>query len=169
MLYILTKSQIWGLDAAIAFAIFMGGIIFFYKFSVDLSNSENTNINNLISSGTDITNLLLNSGYPPNWNLSNVIIIGLTDQGILNESKVYQFSLIEYQSTRSLLSTKYNYYVFFELLNDTQLNIGNVTGIGKSGVNSTNILIVENPLNVIKIDRLVVYNATMIRMKLYIW
>ena len=152
-----------------AFIIFIGALIFFYKFSIDLTSSGQSAAADLITNGKDVSNLLMKSGYPPNWNLSSVILFGLTDDEHLNVTKVYFFSQQEYNASKGLLSTQYNYYIFFEYANGTQAMVGNVSGIGKPGVNSSNILQVENPKNIIKIDRLVIYNVSIVKMKVYIW
>ncbi len=153
----------------LAFLIFIGALVFFYKFSIDLTSSSENSVNDLISGAKDVSNLLITSGYPPNWNSSTVILFGLTDADRLNDTKVYFFSQQEYNSSKSLLSTQYNYYVFFEYTNGTQAVVGNVTGIGKPGINASNVLQVANPRNIVKIDRLVIYNSSIVRMKLYMW
>ena len=62
-----------------------------------------------------------------------------------------------------------DYYLFFENSEGNITGIGNVTGVGKPGVNFTNVIEVEDPDNLFKIYRYCLYNSEIIRMGLYVW
>lgn len=67
-----------------------------------------------------------------------------------------------YSTTRRLLSTKNDYYIFFEDRNSNRVRILGDEFIGKDYT-------IDNPKDIIKVYRFVVYNATILRMGVYIW
>lgn len=168
--FISTKSQIFSLDLVIAAIIFTTGLILFYKYSLDLVGSQQDSAGNLIVNANSLSNSLLSRGYPLGWNKTNVILIGICDnEKRINESKLTMFSELDYKQTRTLLSTHNDYYLFFESMDGDFININNTKGIGKPGVNATNIIDVEDPENIVKMYRYALYNSEIIRLGLYVW
>ena len=145
------KAQAWGTDLTIAFVIFSFAIIFFYFYSLNYSNETEDILEILTYEGNYIADSLLSSGYPDQWQESNVIEIGLTTSGKINQTKItnfYNLAQNDYEKTKRIFGTKYDYYFFMEdPINST------LEGIGKPGVNSTNIA----AQNIIKITRLTIY------------
>ena len=74
-----------------------------------------------------------------------------------------------YSDAKNLLSLTNDYYVFFEDRNAIPLEIDSIKGVGKPGVNITNLNATEHPTDIIKIYRFVIYNSTMVRMGIYLW
>jgi len=167
--YTSTKSQIFSLDMVIAAVLFTAGLIFFYKYSIDLMESQQDVAGNLATNANLLSNFIISQGYPVGWNKTNVIIIGISDNKRINETKVKMFSEIDYEQTRSLLSTHNDYYLFFENSAGDLVDINNVKGVGKSGVNTTNLVEVENPRDIVKMYRYSLYNSEIIRVGLYVW
>ena len=60
-------------------------------------------------------------------------------------------------------------FIFFEDKNMTPISINGVKGIGKSGVNQTNIYEEQNPEEVISIYRFGVYDSNIIRIGVLVW
>jgi len=150
----------------IAVFIFLGAMFIFYKYSINLSNIEQDNVANLIADAKVISSYLVSEGYPPDWTTANVTIIGLMEKDqTLSKDKVIKFSQlaqIDYEQTRSLFSTKHDYFVFLENKNGEKQNIDGIEWIGKN--HST-----DNPDDIIKIYRFVYYNSTILRLGLYVW
>ena len=171
VLFISTKkSQIWSIEFVIGLIIFISALFIFYRYSINLSENQEETLKDLIIDAKTLSNYLISSGLPENWNTSNVILIGLTDGTYrLNETKVQYFSVMNYSSTKNMLSVINDFYVFFEDRNGSSIIINGISGIGKPSVNKTNLHATENPSDVIKVFRFVVYNGTIVRMGMYVW
>ncbi len=145
------KAQAWGTDLVIAFTIFSFSIIFFYFYSFNYSNETEDILELLTYEGNFIADSLLSPGYPDSWDESNVLEIGITTNGKINQTKLntfYEFTQNDYERTKRIFGTKYDYYFFMEVpINST------LEGIGKPGINSTNLA----ALNLIKITRFTIY------------
>jgi len=164
------KSQIWSIEFFVGIMIFIGALLIFYKYSFNLSDIQANTLKELIIDSKTILNYLMGEGLPKNWNTSNVISIGLTDGNYrINVTKVGNFSALSYGRAKSLLSVMNDYYVFFEDRNKNSVTINGVEGIGKPGVNKTNLNSTESPSDVIKVFRFAMYNSTIIRMGIYVW
>jgi len=145
------KAQAWGTDLIIAFTIFSFAIIFFYFYSFNYSNETEDILELLTYEGNFIADSLLSPGYPDPWQESDVIEIGLTTDGKINQTKLntfYEFTQNDYERTKRIFGTKHDYYFFMgNPINST------LEGIGKPGVNSTTI----TSSNIMKITRLTIY------------
>lgn len=162
------KSQVWSLDLIVAIVIFLVTLIFFYKYSINLTEFEQKDLDNLLADGKLVSSYLVSTGYPEDWedHPLDVKLIGLTDGNMdINPQKVDQFFQLatsDYPTTRKLLSTTHDYYVFFEDKDNNTVKINGIEWIGKD-------YITENPEDIIKIVRFVDYESTITRMVLYIW
>lgn len=117
------KAQIWAIDLSIALIIFVGVIFLFYKYSISFA-PEDPLINKMIKEGGYVSNTLLTTGFPPNWNelnLDETFAIGLTDKdGMLDLNKLSNFSAWignsggdNYTASKKKVNTKYDYYITF--------------------------------------------------------
>lgn len=156
------KAQAWGFDLIIASIIFTAGIIIFYIYSLNLSDNTEETLNTLIYEGNSVANNLLSEGSPKDWTLDNVQEIGIHSKDKVNETKLYFFYLLsetDYQRTKSLFNTEYNYYIFFP--DPININGTLIEGIGR-----------VPPLdskNLIKITRLTVYKEKPAILSVDIW
>lgn len=157
------KAQAWGTDLAIAFIIFSFAIIFFYFYSFNYSNETEDILELLTYEGNFIADSLLSPGYPNPWQESNVIEIGITTDGKIDQTKLntfYEFTQNDYERTKRIFGTKYDYYFFMEdPINST------LEGIGKPGINSTNIA----AQNLMKITRFTIYKNKPTTAYLYVF
>ncbi|MBA3064152.1 hypothetical protein FP803_01810 [Candidatus Woesearchaeota archaeon] len=170
MLSILTKAQVFSLDLIIAVLVFGSAILIYYKNITNLSDQDEELLDDLLIDAKSISNSLVSQGYPYNWNKDNVVRIGITDNNRINETKLEQFSMIPYNEGRKLFGTAYNYYVFFRDKDNNILPFNeSLEGIGKPGVNSTNIQTVENPKKLVKVTRLIVKESDIKKMVIYLW
>jgi len=170
VLSILTKAQVFSLDLIIAVLVFGSAILIYYKNITNLSDQDEELLDDLLIDAKSISNSLVSQGYPYNWNKDNVVRIGITDNNRINETKLEQFSMIPYNEGRKLFGTAYNYYVFFRDKDNNILPFNeSLEGIGKPGVNSTNIQTVENPKKLVKVTRLIVKESDIKKMVIYLW
>jgi len=133
------KAQAWGFDLLIAAIIFAVVIFLFYRFAVNYSQSGLV-IKDMVSDIQIATSNLISEGYPKSWNIGDVVIPGILSDDKIDETKLDQFESIassNYQRSKDLLNTKYDYY--FYLWNSSVIDLGIVEGIGKAGVDSSNI------------------------------
>lgn len=161
-------AQIWSLDLMVAVILFLSGIMVFFVYSINQPGETQDNFELLFYDGKAITDSLLSSGYPANWNSSNVIILGITDDDRINETKLenlYDMIYIDndYQATKNLLNTGYDYYIF--LYENMTINSNEVEGIGKPGTTKDNI----TARNLVKITRFTIYQNKTTPLYLYIW
>jgi len=160
------RAQVWGMDLVVAVAIFSVSLTIFYFYALNGTSEGIETIELLSYEGRQISSSLLSEGYPEQWNQGNVIEIGLTTSGKLNETKLeafYEMTQSDYNQTKSLLKTTYDFYFFLE----RNLTLGNVTvrGIGKSGFDPLNYEVSD----LVSIRRIVIYQNRPTEAYLYIW
>lgn len=162
------KAQAWGFDLMVAVVIFLSGIIIFYIYSLNAPGQGKETIENLFFDGNFITDSLLSAGSPNDWSESNVISIGITDNNRINESKLetlYDFANPSsnpngYQVTKSLFNTRFEYFFNFT---ETPITINDATVQGVGSYFS------QTPKNLIKIQRITIYQNKPVTLDLYIW
>ncbi len=155
------KAQAWGFDLLIAFMIFIGGIIVFYLYSLNFPNETENTINTLTYEGSVVANAVLSSGFPSDWNENNVVTPGILTNGKIDQTKIerlYNLTISNYEKTKSLFNTQYEYYLLFS----ENITIGGVE-IPAIGNNP------QNPKNLIKITRIIIYKEKPITLDIQIW
>jgi len=154
------KSQAWGIDLMIAFAIFTFAIIMFYFYALNEPREAKENIDSLFYDGNIIADSILSEGNPKDWNSENVITIGILTDGKIDDEKLEEFYELssDYDRTKILFNTKYDYYFF--LGEPMILDAGNIEGIGKAP---------EEYDNLVKITRFTVYDNEPVTAYLYIY
>ena len=152
----------------VAMALFLMGIMIFFTYTINQSGETEETFNLLFYDGKILASDLMSSGRPQNWNSSTIIIPGLTTNNKINESKLTNlYDMIytenDYIKTKTLFSTIYDYYFFF----DENITIRGtpVEGIGKPGVTKNNI----NSRNLVKITRFTIYKNKTLPLYIYIW
>lgn len=153
-------SQAWGIDLMIAVMIFTIGILFFYLYTLNAGNPEKK-ISEMNKEGNLISDSLLSSGYPQDWNSENVVKIGIVDNGKINETKLERFFNLassDYEKTKDIFKTRYDYY--FSLSENMTINSQQVEGIGKKSGNEKNL---------VRVSRFVIYKDTPLTMYINIW
>jgi hypothetical protein len=164
----LKKGQIWYFDMMIGVLIFMAALVYYFQADINFMEDDDI-LSDLDLEGGFITDALMGSGFPEMWNKASVLEIGITDDDRINETKLAYFTELDYNQTRSLLRTKYEYYLFFESSSGPLPLNSTHEGKGKPGVNSTNIIDDYDPNHFIKITRFVAYKSNPRRMVLYLW
>ncbi len=155
------RGQAWGFDLTIASIIFIGGIIVFYVYALNTPSQGNDKIDSLTYEGNSISDALLSEGFPQNWEANNVVKLGLTTNNKINQTKLenlYALSQSDYQKTKLLFNTKYNYFINAS----SPLTIKNspISGIGIQENNSNNL---------IKISRFTIYDEKPITLTIEVW
>lgn len=155
------KAQAWGFDLLIASMIFIGGIFVFYIYSLNFPNETEDIINTLTNEGNIVANALLSDGFPSDWNEGNVITPGIITNNKINQTKLerfYNFSTEDYEKTKSLFNTPYEYYITFS--ENVTISGNQISSMGKNPL---------NPKNLIKISRITIYKNKPITINVHIW
>jgi len=155
------KAQAWGVDLIVASIIFIIGILSFYLYAINTPQELKTTIEKLSYQGDVIANSLLSEGYPQNWDEENVLILGILSENKINKTKLerfYNITLNNYEKTKFLFNTNYNYYVKFQ--ENITINSNSINGIGKSS---------ENAADIIKVSRIIVYNDKPSTLEIEVW
>jgi len=180
------RSQVWFFDLVIGLSIFIAALAVYYTY-LSSSIAEDSTISNILSDGITISSTLLGGGYPSNWTNDTIVRLGITDNNHrVNHSKIIKVLNLSYPSLRSILNTRYDFFVFFRDSNGCLLNLSdNIYGIGHEGVGldesgssncqvvgAKNITVEFDDINfdkLIKVERLVVYDSSISRMVVYLW
>lgn len=163
------KGQAWYMDFFMATFIFAAALVYFFNSEINLLETDQNTMDELKREANMVADFLMSSGYPSGWEPSNVLEVGIVDKNRVNSTKLEYLADMNYNTSKSLLKTKYEYYLFFEDNNGVKWYDAGKEGIGRPGVNSTNIEEVSDPKHLIKVIRFVVYNSEPARMVAYLW
>lgn len=160
------KAQILGMDVVVAFVIFSFGLIIFFLFMINSQTDSIGVLEPLFYDGELIAESILSDGSPGNWDVDNVVKIGILSESKINNTKLksfYDFTQADYIGTKILFNTKYDYFVLFNesIMIDGEM----VQGVGKPGINPENI----DTNNLIKINRITVHEDKLVNLYIYIW
>ena len=171
------RGQVWAIDLSISLVLFIGVIFLFYNFSISFA-PEDPLVNKMIAEGGYASGALVSTGYPYNWSFTTIdqtYSFGLLDdRGFLDPMKLSNFStwvgnttllnVANYSLSKRKINTRYNYYINF-----SDENLADI-GWDFNG---------ENPKQIVKIQRIILYNDTIsdpssylikpIKLNLYLW
>ena len=145
-------------------------------------------LEDVVSDAKAVSSYLTGMGYPVNWSSSDVIILGLSDSNSrIIPDKLSRLESVDYSNARSLLNTKYEFFIYFTDKNGCIIKFpsGNY-GYGHSDAELDDTgdaspcnfddakrmvlnLSQISPNDLVKIERIVIYNSTVSRMVLHEW
>ncbi len=132
------KAQIWFTDFAIAIIIFSFALISYYTYATNISRGDSIVMDNLVSDAKTISSSLVSAGYPAGWDSTNVIRIGFTSgNNRIDNAQFNEFMEINYNKTRKMLGTSYDYLLFFVNESGDVQNIEGFCGTGNFEFNAT--------------------------------
>src|SRR3989338_8449780 len=118
-----TKAQAWYMDFAIALLLFTFTLVVYFSYTNNFQKQEKGNLDAMVKDAKAISSSLVLSGYPVDWKNETVIRIGVADEQQLNATKVKEFKRMDYNMTRKIFATPYNYFIFFINENGEVLNV----------------------------------------------
>ena len=119
------SGQMWFPDFVISAIIFFSFAAFFIVFLNTQSDGSRELDAGALQDAKSMSGLLVNSGYPENWTEDTVSYVGLTNGNRrINETKVSQFSSMDYTKARSIFGTPNDYIVFFADKNGNVIDVG---------------------------------------------
>ena len=169
------KTQLWYMDFIIGVTIFLLIVIVAFNYITSNYTLQGKEINEILHAADRVSETLLGEGIPSNWTIENVTSIGVTTDHTLDISKLIMlknFSLWNYDRTKSILNLEFDYLLFFQDRYGNLLNFTNFSFIGKPGFNSTNLEI-DEPEDITRIARYVVLRnngyAEIISLNILLW
>jgi len=155
------KSQVWYTDFMIGIFIFSIIVVIFYTYAHSAEQDPKVIITDLSVDAKSISGSLVTEGYPSNWTLDNVVVIGLTDgkQRIV-PSKLSMFADMDYYQTKTKLRTNYEYYFYLEYMNGTRIDIDGKDSLGLDPNSSSNLM---------SLSRIMVYDSKLVNMVVQLW
>lgn len=162
------KGQVFTLDFFLGLLAFIA--LLALGFTQLFSFLPSAAFENLYDDAVYVSNILIESGYPLDWNETNVILPGVADAHRLNITKLKSYSNLSYEHTKILLHIPSDYIFYFQ--NKTHnLNLSSCT-YGYpivSDINCTPQLTSITYKNLVKTQRLLAFNGTILTMVLYTW
>ncbi|RMD67315.1 hypothetical protein D6817_01900 [Candidatus Pacearchaeota archaeon] len=139
------KAQVWSFDLIVASIIFLSVILFFYLLTINLQTDTFSEQKKLQREANALADNLLSSGTPQNWNETNVVKIGIADDGKLNKTKLLAFKNLaesDYTRTKSLLGISDNYYInFTQPINANGFSIDTIGSVPSAEQNYSNLAV----------------------------
>ena len=170
-----SKAQVWGIDIMVGVVIFTAAIIAALLYLAQFYDANSGEFNDLANDANTISSSLLSGGYPDDWNSSDAVMAGLTNDNMrLNETKWGNFSAMGYSMSKRLLGTRNDYLVFFVDEENNVIDIGGSSYAGKPSVTRDNFAS-QDTEGTVQVSRFLLHNATdgnsykMIKMVVYVW
>ena len=163
------KSQVWSIDYIIAVVLLLLIVLLSFRYLITTREGSLTT-SSLTTDAAAVSDLLLSSGYPESWSSSNVTRAGLTGGDYrLNATKVSSFASLPYTKQKMLLSTQHDFLLYFLMANNTLLTVNGVDVTGKGSVISEIPTIDGTSHNLIKTERLLIYDREIVKMVVLLW
>ena len=132
------KAQMWFMDFVIAILIFSLVLISYYTYTTNISKKDTVVMDDLVSDSKTVASSLISPGFPDNWNANTVARIGFTDNNNrIDNAKFSEFNEINYNKSKKLLGTIYNYFLYFVNESGDTQNVEGYCGTGMGEVNIT--------------------------------
>jgi len=132
------KSQMWSSDFVIGFFIFSLMLVAYYTYTTNLSKQDAVVVGDLVSEAQIVSSSLMSEGLPSNWDSSTVTRIGITDKSNrIDLDKFIDFNQLDYNDTKKMLGTVYDYFLYFVNESDDVKNVEGYCGTGVGDVNIT--------------------------------
>lgn len=167
------KSQVWTIDFIAGLLIFI--VLMLIGVAMIMSLVEPGDTDSLYRDSVHLSGALMTSGNPVTWdvNNSNVIIPGLLIDGSksrIDANKLTEFDKLDYQRTKTLFHLSSEYIFFFRnstgIINISKCIRGYALPVNTSCEPD---LTSVNYNDLVKIDRIVIYNASIITLTIYSW
>jgi len=163
-------GQVWTLDFIIGLMLFMLMILISVKIIFNIYPSADSLI--VYRDAVHLSDNLLTEGYPSNWtgDLSNVVLPGIAEHNRINNTKLSKFKDIDYYRAKTLMHITSD-YIFFIRNSTNIINTGQcIYGYNLStGANCSPILTAAQYDDLARIDRVIIYNSTVMLMTIYTW
>ena len=165
------KGQVWTLDFIMSLIVFVGLIIL----AINLLEFENPRTQNKEYQERQmeadyISNMLLTTGIPVDWNETNVLVPGITENQRINLTKLDMFDELDYQKKKSLLQVKGDFLFFFENSSDTINKTKCFRGYDEDMYESCELNLSKlNYDDLAKTERIIILDSELVNLVIYVW
>jgi len=162
------NGQVWTMDYLIGLILFIIVILITIKVAFLAYPSQDHIL--VYRDAVHLSDSILLQGYPSNWTNTTVLVPGVGHNNRINNTLLSNFKTLNYYQTKTLLHIKSD-YIFFIHNDTTIINTGQcVYGYNiATEANCTPILSAIKYANLVKINRLIIYNSTVMVMTFYTW
>jgi hypothetical protein len=162
------KGQVWTIDFIIGLMLFIIVSLLTIKVAFSMYPSQQHII--VYRDAVHLSDALLSPGYPMNWTSSDVLLPGIASNNRINNTKLSAYRSLDYEKAKTLLHVTSD-YIFFIQNRTSIMNTGQcVYGYNIStNVNCSPLLSTINYENLARIDRMVIYNSTVVILTVYAW
>lgn len=154
------KGQIWYTDFMVAILIFVISLVIYFEYVNNLSKEEETKLGEMLMSAKTVSNNLMSRGYPYSWNQTDVNVIGIVDNKRINQTKIERFYNMSHDIAKFDFGIINNYYFYLENRNGQKITIDNKEYTGE---------LPDNPVKLVKINRLTIYNGSIVKAVVQVW
>ena len=155
------KASVWYMDFGVGLLLFIIGTSIFFSFTNESIVQDDDQLNNMISSLKFASSSLMTRGYPEDWNSTTVKKIGLTDgNNRIIAQKVSRFANLDSDKVKYAFNSAYKYEICFRDENNDLVEINGLSCIGEPSENSTYQVTVQ---------RLVIYDDSIVKMGVSFW
>jgi len=158
------------MDFIIGLMLFVVMVLISVKIIFDMYPSQDSII--VYRDAVHLSDNLLSAGYPSNWtgDLTSVVLPGIAENNRINNTKLAQFKNIDYYRAKTLMHVTSD-YIFFIRNSTNIVNTGQcIYGYNlATDANCNPILTTKQYDNLARIDRVVIYNSTVMLMTVYTW
>jgi len=171
------KAQVFYTDFMVGVLIFIFALLIYIAYISNFTQRDDNKLNELVTSISTVSSSLISSGVPDDWDYGNAERIGLTnDNHRIDLDKLDSFQDMNYNISKKLLPTKFNYVVFLEDNDGAVIPINSKCSIGRPEVvaDYSDLCAVPNMSlvdvkNIVTDTRLVIYESKITRMRIYLW
>jgi hypothetical protein len=164
------RGQVWTTDFIVGMLLFMLMLFISIRIVFDMYPSADSTI--VYRDAVHLSDNLLSEGYPANWtgDLTSVVMPGIAENNRIDNLKLSKFQDLDYYRAKTLMHVTSD-YVFFIRNSTNIINTGRcVYGYPLTvDVNCTPILTTEQYDTLARIDRIALYNSTVVTMTVYAW
>ena len=139
------RSQAWSFDVIVAVLIFIIGIIILYLYAINYADQSNKKLNDLLYQANTASEIILKDDE-----------IGIASNGEINQTKLENFYNFNYQSKKSQLGIKDNFYFSFSGMS---IEGSPVEYIGEKDTGN----------DLVQVTRFAIYENKPVKFYVYVW
>jgi hypothetical protein len=162
------KGQIWTTDFVIGLLLFTLVVLITVKIAFTMYPSQNHIV--VYRDAVHLSDALLSQGYPSNWTSTDVLLPGIAENNRINNTKLLEMSELNYSKAKILLHITSDYLFFFQ--NNSEIKNTGRCVYGYNVMTDSDCKPILTDLkydDLAKIDRLIIYNSTVMIMTVYTW
>ncbi|MBN2458663.1 hypothetical protein JXB28_00100 [Candidatus Woesearchaeota archaeon] len=172
------KGQVWITDYTMSLLLFILATVIAIKILINAFGT-NTAFTELKADTAKISEMLLSEGVPANWDADSVLRPGILEGSRVSSEKAYAAMNMSYEDIRPKFQTRYDFIAVFKDKDDVIINFTDSTGtdtkcvigspdVGTAGCSQTDLSSIDYD-NMVKLTRIIIYDASIVKMEVYAW